>query len=106
MWAMTNAYIVPQAARQACPRSLLPTVIWANNWTDVSHLGCRFTHRFTLGANKALAIRWQRPKIRDLGLHWFRHGFGRVAGHVEVLIPRKSSEKKLTANDERFALAA
>jgi hypothetical protein len=21
-----------------------------------------------------------------LGLHWFRHGFGRVAGHVEVLI--------------------
>jgi len=20
-----------------------------------------------------------------LGLHWFRHGFGRVAGHVEVL---------------------
>ena len=41
-----------------------------------------------------------------LGLHWFRHGFGRVAGHVEVLLPRKTAEKKLTANDERFALAA
>jgi len=36
----------------------------------------------------------------------FRHGFGRVAGHVEVLLPRKTAEKKLTANDERFALAA
>ena len=47
-----------------------------------------------------------RPKIRVLGLHWFRHGFGRVAGHVEVLLPRKTAEKKLTANDERFALAA
>jgi len=30
----------------------------------------------------------------------------RVAGHVEVLLPRKTAEKKLTANDERFALAA
>ena len=40
------------------------------------------------------------------GLHWFRRGFGRVAGHVEVLSPRKTAEKKLTANDERFALAA
>ncbi|MEY3793200.1 MAG: hypothetical protein RLZZ521_528, partial [Pseudomonadota bacterium] len=48
---------------------------------------------------------WQRPKIGDLGLHWFRHRFGRVAGHVEVLLPRKTAEKKLTANDERFALA-
>ena len=47
-----------------------------------------------------------QPKIRSLGLHWFRHGFGRVAGHVEVLLPRKTAEKKLTANDERFALAA
>jgi len=28
-----------------------------------------------------------------LGLHWFRHGFGRVAGHVEVLLPRKTAEK-------------
>ena len=41
-----------------------------------------------------------------LGLLWFRHRFGRVAGHVEVLLPRKTAEKKLTANDERFALAA
>ena len=42
----------------------------------------------------------------DTGLHWFRRGFGRAAGHVEVLLPRKTAEKKLTANDERFALAA
>ena len=34
-----------------------------------------------------------RPKIRVLGLHWFRHGFGRVAGHVEVLILVKQQKK-------------
>ena len=28
-----------------------------------------------------------------LGLHWFRHGFGRVAGHVEVLILVKQQKK-------------
>jgi|GEM_PF-38924 len=45
-------------------------------------------------------------KLGRLGLHWFRRGFGSVVGRAEVQSPRKSAEKKLTANDERFALAA
>jgi len=35
----------------------------------------------------------KRSKIQDLGLHWFRHGFGRVAGHVEALILVKQQKK-------------
>ncbi len=36
----------------------------------------------------------KQVKSRGLGLHWFRRGFGRGAGHVEVLSPRKTAEKK------------
>jgi len=56
--------------------------------------------------DNALQFIWNFDEFQHVGLGWFRHGFGRVAGHVEVLLPRKTAEKKLTANDERFALAA
>jgi hypothetical protein len=50
----------------------------------------RVEHRFERG--QILFCIHQRM-IRTLGLHWFRRGFGRVAGHVEVLSPRKTAEK-------------
>jgi hypothetical protein len=50
----------------------------------------RVEHRFECG--QILFCIHQRM-IRTLGLHWFRRGFGRVAGHVEVLSPRKTAEK-------------
>jgi hypothetical protein len=46
------------------------------------------------------------PKLQGLGPTWLRRGCGVGAGHAEHQFARKSTGNKVTANDERFALAA
>lgn len=52
---------------------------------DACQLGCG---RGGFFAPAALEIAGTALNSVFLGLHWFRRGFGRAAGHVEVLSPR------------------
>ena len=69
------------AGRAAGMRTVAATYGYLGEQADVGALGRRRRHRFAHGA---LEIAANRPKIRGLGLHWFRRGFGIAAGHVEL----------------------
>src|SRR5660398_311439 len=94
MWAMTNG-ISWQALPQAWARWLPPTATSAKQPIQPD------------GERKPLLILrepycncLQRPKIANLGLHWFRRGFGRGVVHVELNVLVNLIQKKLTANTE------
>lgn len=49
---------------------------------------------------------WSTMKFLSLGATWFRRGLQSSAGHTEGWLPRKYTQKSITANDNSYALAA
>lgn len=44
--------------------------------------------------------------VVSVGPTWFRRGLQSRTGHTEAWLPRKYTQKSITANDNSYALAA